>query len=221
MRRKQLSHRIRSLEVEKKVVFLATLGTLIACFLPWYGINSRVIPNGWWNAFGSIGAVAGYVITLFSVSIIGLMAVQLLKPEWNVQQKLPVKESSFFLFLSAQSLFVALLFIPIYNQYSVINASNSGTRFGIYVALATTLVAALASWAYQKRMEKTSPQKDFATIPRTHRAVNEWGQEEGVEDYSSEAEDVQQENMFDQPYAEQTAEYNDMEEQQNEYHQLK
>ncbi|MGE3279239.1 MAG: hypothetical protein AB7J40_05675 [Candidatus Altimarinota bacterium] len=220
MRKKQLSQRIKALEPEKKIIALASLASLIACFLPWYGINSRVI-NEWWNAFGSIGSVAGYVISTFAVFSLGVVLAQLLKPEWNLQQKLILKESTLLLFLNAQSFFVTLLFIPVYAQYSLINASNSGTRFGIYTALVSTLVASVVSFAYHKRMEKNaSLQKDFANVPRSHRSVNEWEQEESSEEYS---EAVQQETMFDQ-YAEnlpqEYAEVTDGQ-QETEYHQMK
>lgn len=194
MRKKQFSHRIASLDSEKKVIAITNILSLVACFLPWYGINSRVI-NEWWNAFSSIGSVAGYMIALFSLVSLGIIFTQVLKPEWDVQQKLFFKESSVLFFLGAQSVFVTLMFIPVYAQYSLINASNSGTRFGIYVALVSSLVTTIVSLAYLKRMEKSgSMQKDFASMPRTHRAVDEWGQEET----ENTLEEIEQETMFDQ-----------------------
>lgn len=222
MRKKQLSHRIKALDPEKKIIAIASLASLIACFLPWYGINSRVI-NEWWNAFGSIGSVAGYVITTFSIVSLGIILTQVLKPEWNIQQKLVLKESSLLLFLSAQSFFVSLLFVPVYAQYSLINASNSGTRFGIYIALGSTLAATIVSFAYLKRTEKNaSLQKDFANVPRSHRTIDDWSEEGGEEVADMSSEEIQQETMFDQ-YAEHLPEeYAEMtDESGNEYHQMK
>jgi hypothetical protein len=218
MRKKQLGHRIKALDLEKKVLSATSMLAIVACFLPWYGINSRVIANGWWNAFGSIGSVAGYVVTLFALATLGIISLQVLKPEWNIQQKLMFKESSILLFLSAQSFFVTLLFIPVYSQYSLINASSSGTRFGIYIALISALISAITAFAYQKRTEKTaSMQAGFASVPRTHRAVDEWGQTET----ETVEEEVGQETMFDQ-YAE-PQQYAEMTDQpsENEYHQMK
>lgn len=218
MRRKQFSHRLKALEPEKKVLAIASFASIVACFLPWYGINSRVI-NEWWNAFSSIGSVAGYVITIFSLFSLGMIAMQLLKPEWNIQQKIMFKESSLFLFFSAQSFFVALLFIPVYAQYSLINASNSGARFGIYIALASTLISAIVSIAYMRRMEKNASVKsDFASIPRAHRAVNDWEENETSEVLQ---EEVEQEAMFDQYSERQPEEYVESAEQGDGYHQIK
>lgn len=218
MRKKLFSHRLKALEPEKKVLAIASFASIVACFLPWYGINSRVI-NEWWNAFSSIGSVAGYVITIFSLFSLGMIAIQLLKPEWNIQQKIIFKEPSLLLFLSAQSFFVTLLFIPVYAQYSLINASNSGTRFGIYIALASTLVSSIVSFAYMRRMEKNASIKsDFATIPRAHRAVNDWEENETSEIAH---EEIEQETMFDQYSHQQPEEYVESTEQENEYHQIK
>jgi hypothetical protein len=217
MRRKQFSHRLKALEPEKKVLAVASFASLVACFLPWYGINSRVI-NEWWNAFSSIGSVAGYVITVFSVATLGMILVQLLKPEWDFQKKLVVKESSLLVFLSAQSFFVTLLFIPVYAQYSLINASNSGTRFGIYIALVSTLVSSIVSFAYLKRSEKNAPGKtEFASIPRTHRNVSDWDESENSETV---AEQIEQETMFE-PYSQPEEEFAEMTESENEFHQMK
>lgn len=190
MRRKNFSSRFRALPVEKKILAVASLVTLVSCFLPWYGINSRVI-NEWWNAFSSIGSVAGYLVTVLSLVSLGLLMLPVIKPEWDLSKKLPMKETSLLIFLNAQSLFVTLIFIPVYAQYSLINATNSGTRFGIYIALISTLVSAVAALSYQRRAEKLDSRlQEFAQVPRSHRAVDDWSQEENLD-----AEQDQDENL--------------------------
>lgn len=204
MRKRQLSYRINTLDTEKKVLAIASFATIVACFLPWYGINSRVI-NEWWNAFSSIGSVAGYALTIFSLATLTLIALPLLKPEWEIEKKLPFKSTSLMLLFSAQSFFVTLLFIPVYAQYSLLNASSSGTRFGMYVALVSTLASSIFAYAYQRKMEKNpSASEEFANVPRTHQGINEWSEnepEEQAEEDLMESENVEQETMFE-PYQE-------------------
>lgn len=182
---------------EKKVIATAAIVTLVSCFLPWYGINSRVI-NEWWNAFGSIGSVAGYVVLSFSVAILAIILLPVLKPQMDIKKKLPFRESSLLIFFSGQSFFISLIFIPVYSQYSLINATNSGTRFGIYLALLSTLISTIVALAYQRKNERLSLQEDFATVPRTQRNINDWDAENEEEPQLEEAEEeIEQEAMFD------------------------
>lgn len=177
---------------------IASVVMLVSCFLPWYGINSRVI-NEWWNAFGSIGSVAGYIIATFSLIILAVILLPVMKPDFDMQKRLPWKESSLLLFLSSQSLFISLIFIPVYTQYSLINATNSGTRFGIYITLIAALVASIVALSYSKKVsENNLRQPDFAKVPRPHRAVNYWQKEdEGFVEEESE-EGFEQEAMFEE-----------------------
>lgn len=199
MRRKNFSSRFRALPAEKKILAVASLVTLVSCFLPWYGINSRVI-NEWWNAFSSIGSVAGYLVSAFSLISLVLLMAPVVKPELDLSKKLPIKETSMLIFLNAQSLFVTLIFIPVYAQYSLINATNSGTRFGIYIALISTLVSAVAALSYQRRAEKLANRlQEFAQVPRAHRAVDEWNQEESFDDQPAQEDSLvedEQETIF-------------------------
>lgn len=199
MRRNNLSRRSKSLPFEKRIIALSSFVALISCFLPWYGINSRVI-NEWWNAFGSIGSVAGYIVASFAVVMIALIVLPLIKPEFDIAQKLPLKESSLFLFLSAQSFFVTVIFIPVYAQYSLINATSSGTRFGLYVALIATLASSVFALSYHKRLsESNDRQPEFAKVPRTQRSVNYWQREdENGQEIEEEEEEFQQEAMFEE-----------------------
>jgi len=196
MRKKSLSGRLKDLSIEKKIIAVASLVTLISCFLPWYGINSRVI-NEWWDAFGSIGSVAGYVISVFSLLSLVITLAPVIKPELDVQKKLPFKETALLVFFSAQSLFVSLIFIPVYAQYSLINASNSGARFGIYLALLSSLVASVvAVFNHRKAGRVSLQQDDFVSMPRAHRAVDDWQEGEATSE-SEEMSEADQETMFE------------------------
>ena len=196
MRHKKFSNRVKALSNEKKILGLAAVISLVSCFLPWYGINSRVI-NEWWNAFGSIGSVAGYMVMAFSIAALAIIMLPVIKPGIDLQKRLPVQESSLLMFLFGQSFFTTLLFIPVYAQYSLINATNSGTRFGIYITLVSSLVATLVAIGNQRKGERLEMvQQDFATVPRAQRSIAEWDEEESEEEAAVEAQGFEQEEMF-------------------------
>lgn len=195
MRSSSFTSRFKALQPEKKILIVTSAVAAIACFLPWYGINSRVI-NEWWNAFGSIGSVAGYIVFAFSVcSLIGLVT-PLIRSELDIFKKLPISDTSAYMFLNGQSFFVSLLFIPVYSQYSLINATNSGTRFGLYVALVSTLIGTIVATAYHKRKERLDIRtQEFASVPRAQKSLNEWSNEEVEPAMMS--DEFEQEEMFE------------------------
>jgi hypothetical protein len=195
MRRKTLINRVKAVSLERKVLSVSSILTLTACFMPWYGINSRVI-NEWWNAFGSIGSVAGYIVLSFSLASLALLALPVMtQSEISIGKHLPFRESTLLVFLQGQSFFVSLLFIPVYSQYSLINATNSGTRFGLYVALLSTLVGTLFAIShYRKGGDLLTRNIQFTKVPQTQRSLNQWDDESG-EDLVSE-ENERQEEVF-------------------------
>lgn len=196
MRRKNFIRRAKTLPTEKKIIMASSILVFISCFLPWYGINSRVI-NEWWNAFGSIGSVAGYLIAGFSLLSLALILLPSLRPGFDIEQKLPLKESSLLLFLSGQSFFVTLVFIPVYAQYSLINAANSGARFGLYLALLGSLISSISALSYrQKNLKESLSQPEFAKVPRAQRDLSEWENEEPESDEVEEVSEYEQETMF-------------------------
>lgn len=198
MRRKKLKNRIKELSGEERIIAMAAVVSFIGCFLPWYGINSRVI-NQWWNGFSSIGSVGGYLIALFSIVIFAIAVLPVLKSGLDLERKLPMKKTSLLFFLSGQSFFVALIFIPVYAQYSLINATNSGTRFGLYLVLLSTLISSIVALSLHRRSERLSLQQDFATVPRKHREINHWQENDPDErpDQLEERDELEQESMFE------------------------
>lgn len=207
MRRKTIMKRIQAMPLERKVLAISAIVTLASCFMPWYGINSRVI-NEWWNAFGSIGSVAGYIVFAFSLLSLAMVAVPALI-ESEIQKKMPVKETALHVFLQGQSFFVALLFIPVYSQYSLINATNSGTRFGLYVALISTFVGTLVAMSQHRKREQLGARANFASVPSPQRTLHEWEEEESSYDTEETEEAELQEEMFteEQPVAAETSSY--------------
>lgn len=165
--------------------------TLISCFLPWYGINSRVI-NEWWNAFNSIGSVAGYALLTFSLLSMAVVLLPVFKEDFDLQSRLPFRVSALLIFFSSQSLFVTLMFIPVYAQYSLLNATNSSTRFGIYLALISSAVASMfALSAARKESSESSASEEFINVPRAHRSVSPWEEEPSEMVEQSPPEEIQ------------------------------
>lgn len=200
MRRKKFINRVKGMALERKVLTASAFLTLIACFMPWYGINSRVI-NEWWNAFGSIGAIAGYVVLAFSLLSLTLLTIPVLtNSEMNLGKRLPFRESAVHVFFQGQSFFVTLLFIPVYSQYSLINATNSGTRFGLYLALFSTLIGTIVAIAHHRKGEELQMHsEDFEAVPQPQRSIHEWEEEDQEDDETlirSEATELEEE-MFE------------------------
>lgn len=203
MRRTSFLGQLSKLPREKQLLAIMSAAAIISCFMPWYGINSRVI-NEWWNAFGSIGSVAGYIILAFGLTTLAMVTLPALKPELDLTKRLPFSESSLLVFLSAQSFFTSVIFIPVYAQYSLINATNSGTRFGLYMALASTLIGSIVALAYHQKVQRGDAPAAFASVPRTHSDISEW-EEEG--EYAVQEDPEAQEQMFETTEAEPVASY--------------
>ena len=173
-RRRTFGQNLLDLSIERRIIGIASVVTLIACFLPWYGSNSRLAINQvLWNAFDSIGSVGGYLIAVFSLLSLVMIITPVVKENVSLANLLPWSESALLLFFSAQSAFVAMIFIPVYAQYALVQSSNSGTRFGIYVALASSLAAAItALLVYQKENKDEVSPSSLAEL-RSHRSLDE------------------------------------------------
>lgn len=185
------------MSLEHKILGIVSLTSMIACFFPWYGINSRVV-NQWWNAFGSIGSVAGYIVFSFALISFLLVAVPAIKPQLKLTSKLPVSDAALLTFLQLQSFFVSLIFIPVYSQYSLINATNSGTRFGIYIALLSTLVGTIVGLSSHRKQDQLQMRSEnFANVPRQQHSLNEWDQVNDQDQQIEDQEMLQQEAMFE------------------------
>ena len=197
MRSKTIPQKIKAMSLEHKILGIVSLTSMIACFFPWYGINSRVV-NQWWNAFGSIGSVAGYIVFSFALISFLLVAVPAIKPQLKLTSKLPVSDAALLTFLQLQSFFVSLIFIPVYSQYSLINATNSGTRFGIYIALLSTLVGTIVGLSSHRKQDQLQMRSEnFANVPRQQHSLNEWDQVNDQDQQIEDQEMLQQEAMFE------------------------
>jgi hypothetical protein len=169
--RRNFMSRIKRLKGEEKVMLVGAIVTIVSCFMPWYGISSRVI-NEWWNGFGSIGSVAGYLIAFFALSVATLTVL----PALDVKPKLPWKSEKITLFLSAQAMFLGLVFLVVYAQYSLYDSPNSSTRFGLYLTLVSSIIMFIASTVVHKNAERghlsfSSP--ELVKVPRHHKTLDE------------------------------------------------
>ncbi|MDF2378989.1 MAG: hypothetical protein P1V18_02060 [Candidatus Gracilibacteria bacterium] len=158
-RKNTISRNFRRLAAEKKVILFSASLTLISCFMPWYGSNSRLLINRIdWNAFDNIGSIGGYLISSFAIITLALVVAPMVFEGINLTKKLPFRESSIVLFLSGQSAFISFLFTAIYSQYALVQSANSSTRFGLYMALSSSLITAVAALTMMQK-EKRLPQR--------------------------------------------------------------
>jgi hypothetical protein len=167
--RRNFKKRFKTLKGEQKTLLFASLTSIVGCFLPWYGISSRVI-NEWWSGFGSIGFIAGYTISLFAFSLILLT----LLPLWDIKPQLPWKSEKLQVFFSAQAFFIALLFLAVYAQYSIYDSPNSSIRFGIYVTIASTAIASISALIIAKNADKgriSFSTPELMNVPRHHQGI--------------------------------------------------
>lgn len=162
------------MSAERKIIAIAALFSFVSCFLPWYGSNTRAAINQvLWNGFDNIGAVAGYLISAFSLATLLLVVFPLIDEKWDIAKKLPWKEGNVLFFLNAQSSFVAMIFIPVYSQYALSQFANSGSRFGLYMTLVSCGVAALASFVLLQREKREEDRSSIVHAKRLHRSLED------------------------------------------------
>lgn len=173
--RRNILTQLQRLKPEQKLLLAGSLTTILGCFLPWYGISSRVVSE-WWSGFGNIGSVAGYFISFFAITIIALT----LLPLWDVKMKFPWSNEKISLAFASQILLLSLVFIVVYAQYAIYDSPNSSTRFGLYVTLVASILTFLGALANVKSAERTYlgfNQQELARVPRQHKGLEERGQE--------------------------------------------
>ncbi len=172
MRRRQIINRLQDLPLEEKLILLGAIATIVSCFLPWYGINSRVI-NEWWNAFSSIGSVAGGFLVASSSLLLILVLTPVFITGADISKRFPWGKHQISTFLAGQNAFVALLFIPVYSQYALATASNSGVRFGLYSALLSSLVTSVSALIALQRSRKQKAPVYEGDLQREHRPLED------------------------------------------------
>jgi hypothetical protein len=193
-KRRSYMRRLNKLPTEQKILVAGALTIIIACFLPWYGISSRVISQ-WWSGFGNIGSVAGYSISLLALGIILLTVL----PAWDVKIKLPWKNEHISIALAAEATFLTLVFMLVYAQYSLYDSPSSSIRFGLYTALIAAVATFIASMVTAKNTEKGRPSlhnADLVKMPRHHRELEEEPYSERREsELASQNTEVEQESI--------------------------
>ena len=171
-RRKSFTHLLGRLSFEEKLIGAASLVTVIACFLPWYGITSRIM-NQWWNGFSNIGYVVGYVVFLTALAALyGVVA-----PLFSLPTPKILSRKFSYLVLHGESTFLLIILSFIYAKYTVFDAPGSSVRFGLYTALIASFAGAVAGYMLWKKhvadLRKKGLQEDFIQMPRTRNEYTE------------------------------------------------
>lgn len=171
-RRKSFIQQLNRLSFEEKIIGAASLVTVVACFLPWYGISSRIMDQ-WWNGFSNIGYVIGYVV--FLVALAALYGI--LAPLFSLPIPKILERKFSYLALHGESAFLLTILSFIYAKYTVFDAPGSSVRFGLYTALIASFVGAIAGYVLWKKhvtdLRKKGLQEDFIKMPRMRNEYTE------------------------------------------------
>jgi hypothetical protein len=180
-RRKSFTHLLGRLSFEEKLIGAASLVTAIACFLPWYGISSRIMDQ-WWNGFSNIGYVVGYVVFLTALAVLyGITA-----PLFSLPTPKILARKFSYLVLHGESTFLLIILSFIYARYTIFDAPGSSVRFGLYTALIASFVGAISGYMLWKKhvadLRKKGLQEDFVQMPRTRNEYTEMEMEPEMND---------------------------------------
>lgn len=187
---------------EEKAIAVALATLMISQFLPWFSVqlnsNQANIENG---ISGSLGVI-GFVILL--MSLIGLL--YLTSDYLNLPApKLSYAREQVILFFSAESAFLALLCIAIYKRMSL-EYTQADLRFGLYLTVASSIIAAFSSYALKQKVALSDPQHQPREAEPQHEPLDEpldeedefLYEDEEIEDVSIESQNTpeDQQNFF-------------------------
>lgn len=164
-RKKSFLSLVNRLSFEEKLIGAASLVTIVACFLPWYGISSRVMEQ-WWNGFSNIGYIIGY--TVFIIAAISLYSIA--APLFSLPNLKVFEQKMIHLLLHGEASFLLVLLSFVYARYTVFDAPGSSVRFGLYTALIASFIGAVSGYVMWRKhimdLRKKGIQEDFIHMPR-------------------------------------------------------
>lgn len=164
-RRKTLLSLLHRLSFEEKLIGISSLLTIFACFLPWYGITSRIMDQ-WWNGFSNIGYIVGYVI--FVIALVSAYA--LIAPVFSLPVPRLLGHKLSHLVLHGEASFLLVLLSFVYARYTVFDAPGSSVRFGLYMALISSFIGAVSGYILWRKhivdLRRKGLQEDFIHMPK-------------------------------------------------------
>lgn len=158
MNLRRIRHTLKRMSVEEKTIGLGAITMLVGSFMPWHAITlsiqeGQTISNAYTGDIGVIG---------FVVALMSLLSILYLIAE-NLHIRLPqfgYKKSQILFFLMGQSFFLVLLTLAIYLRRSI-EYVDAGLRFGVYISLAGTFLAAFAAFAKVQKVKEKQTKEFF------------------------------------------------------------
>jgi len=152
MNLRRVKHTMLRLSPEEKGVGIGGLLVIFGSFMPWYRVNDIIREKvstsyGFSNDVGIIGIVVFLIVIL---SLIVLIADHL----HFYLPKFGYKKEQIILFLMGESAFLNLILIAIYTKRSLI-PMHASLGFGIYIALAGSLIGVLSAFAQSQKIKKS------------------------------------------------------------------
>ncbi len=155
-----LHKNFRSLNFEKKVIFLAHLATLVFCFFPWFEANPTYSPPYFLNAFQGAGFLIGFLIFTISLIIFLLFLDRFFERELI---KLPFSENTLYYVVGLEQI---LLITIMWSVLSVTGKdfADHSIRYGIFLVFVAQ-VSGLVATFLNHQLDKQHEALDFFAHP--------------------------------------------------------
>ncbi len=155
---RRVKHMLLRLSPEQKIAGIGSLIVLASAFLPWYSVvfnfNEKGITESGFS--GDLGVIGFVIFLLTGIGLTFLMSEHL-------YIKLPrfgMKKENITMFLMGESAFLALLTLAVYTKRSL-EYTNAELRFGLYLALIGSVLAAFAQYAEMQKSQTKDVQAFF------------------------------------------------------------
>jgi hypothetical protein len=183
------------LSPEEKVIGAGTLLVIAGLFMPWYSVatsfDEKNVTQGGFS--GDMGVV-GFIILIMTILAIIVLTAEYL--HINLPRLSYTKEQILF-FLMGQSAFLVLLSVAIYTKRSL-EFTSAELRFGIYVALIGSIIAAFSAFSQMQKLNKKNVEEFFE---HDEEAITEKRCRKGKHELSEEV--IEAEENVEEPVEEQ------------------
>lgn len=164
-----LHKNFRSLDSEKKTIFLTNAGTLLLClFFPWYAEYPVYGEGSWFNAFGGSWFLLGCVIFLCALLVVVHIGDQLLETK---KINLSLDENKLYLGLSLECLLVIFLAWSVL-QSTANTAYHGEVRYGVAFSALLQFVSIVTTILRLKDQKKEGV-KNFFDLPKKSKKKEE------------------------------------------------
>lgn len=156
-----LHKNFRSLDAEKKTIFLTNAGTLLLCLFPWYAEYPVYGEGVWFNAFGGSWFLLGSAVFLCALLVLIHIGDQLLETQ---KINLPIDENKLYLGISLECLLI-IFFAWSVLQSTANTAYHGEVRYGVALCALLQFISILTG-VLRLKDKKKEVVKDFFDLPK-------------------------------------------------------